>query len=152
MGYSRLYSTFAILINNNEKVEKLISSNLMARLNFAFFCEHTVMSREGTPSFIGVFSEIIGKSLPILRGEMIVVVSVYPDDTEKHELKIIIQSPDGQEIKSFVNNIGPATSKENDIGFILNIPSFRFEKEGLYNFGILVDNQKVGVAPLMVKK
>ena len=123
----------------------------MARLNFALFCEHSVMSREGTPSFIGIFSEIIGKSLPVLRGEMVVVVSVYPDDIKKHEIKIVVRSPDGQEIKSFLNNIGPAASKEKDIGFILNVPNFRFEREGLYDFDVLIDNQKVGTAPLIVK-
>ena len=123
----------------------------MARLKFSLFCEHSIMSKEGTPSFVGVFSEIIGKVLPVLRGEMVVVISVYPDDTEKHEIKVAIQSPDGQEIKSFKNNVGPALSKENDIGFILNIQNFKFEKEGLYNFDIFVDNQKVGTAPLMIK-
>jgi len=123
----------------------------MARLNFCIFCEYSLVSKQGTPSFIGVFSEVIVKKLPATRGRMDVVVNFFPDDINKHDLIVVVKSPDGGTVKSFPNHVTPAASKESDVGFMLAISNIKFEKEGIYNFEILLDNNKIGTVPLTIK-
>ncbi len=136
----------------NAKVVDTATRPSMARLNFCIFCEYSVISKEGTPSFVGVFSQIIGKNLPFVRSEMSVVVNYFPEDTKKHELKIIVKSPTGEIIHSTDSaSPGPASSKENDLGFIFKIQNLKFEGGGIYNFEIFADGEKIGVAPLEVK-
>jgi len=128
---------------------KSVSSST-PRLNFVLFCEHAIIAKEGLPSFIGVFSDVIAKSVPIRRNGIVVVVDAYLGDTQQHKLKISIKS-DAKTLQSFDGKIGPAPSKDKDAGSIIRIEKVEFPKEGNYEFEILIDDKKIGAAPLSVR-
>lgn len=124
----------------------------MAKLNYALFCEYSLISREGIPSFISVYSQIITE-LPFVKTIHLVTNSML-EGAEKNgikELEIIVKKPDGEKIATQKSKILPIKEEVNELGFISNIKDIKFEKEGIYAFEVAIDGKKIGSTELRVK-
>ncbi len=125
----------------------------MNKLNYVLFCEYGIVSLDNRiPSFIGVFSKLTTQALPFTKERISVAVNFSLDSLEKdiaHDLDISVKSPSGKGVKSFKQKTEPS-STDSSIGVLFTVNNAEFNEEGIYNFEILLDNKKIGVASLNI--
>lgn len=123
----------------------------MVKINYAFFCQYFIISQEGVPSFMSVFSQLIGK-IP-LKSDIRVVINFSANKEEggsdASELEIIAKSPSNKVVGSVKNKLLRKNDDEQNIGFISKVSNVEFEEEGEYKFEVLFNGKVIETIPLL---
>lgn len=122
------------------------------QLDFAIIADGATQRPDGkTDIFGGGFDTLWAPSVPAMHPQLALVIRLLSDPieaSEPHDLKIILRSPDGEEIATAEGTIEPApaevTSAEESgrisSTLALTFHNLGFETWGPYEFAILVDD------------
>ncbi len=124
----------------------------MAKLNYSFLCESSIISKEGTPSFISVFSGINAKKLPIKKAIHVVTnFTLEPKEKgNKNVIGVVVGLANSTD-KPIDSMESPTSAATDNIGFVSKMEELEFEKAGTYNFEITFNGEKAGSIPLNIQ-
>lgn len=123
------------------------------KLDFAIIADGATQRPDGkTDIFGGGFDTLWAPSVPAMHPQLALVIRLLSDPieaSEPHSLRILLRSPDGDEIANAEGTIEPApeeiTSAEESgqisSTLALTFQNLGFETWGPYEFSILVDDR-----------
>ena len=118
----------------------------MAKLNYAHLCDYAFLSANRTPTLIGIFSEIMGKSLPSVHPLMVVVADFTRDASTIYRFVITIKAPSGKLAVPPIDGTAEASdSTKKNVGIMAYVYGLKLEEEGTYTIEMTVNNDSLGI-------
>lgn len=115
------------------------------KVNYILFCDVAPISRDGTPSFLGVFSGIKSAVVPFEMQRFTVVAEIVIEDDNKHQVRAALFNEDGSQItKSREIQVNNSSVGGENHGVVLTLSDFILKEVGVYKVSILIDGQEVG--------
>ncbi len=116
----------------------------MSKLNFAHICDMAFLSKEDKLNIIGIFKAINANSFPIVHPKMTCAVNITIDKPATLKLQIL-ESKNKEMLSKIEAKLDPKfdKKKEIEIGFIGDFMNLKFEKAGLYDLEIWLDDDLV---------
>ncbi len=125
-------------------------------LELALLADYANISQEGKLNVMGIFNVISAPAFPAQHPEMRLVLRFRASAAEKGQsrrLDVKLVDADGREGLTLSGQLRIPTEFRRanvEITNILTLVGVRFEKEGVYEFRVLVDNDDKGFAKLEV--
>lgn len=127
-------------------------------LGMILLADYANVDKAGKPNVMGIFSDISAGSFPVRHPVMYLVTSLRATTAEAggtRKLTIKMLDEDGDEKLAW----GPRdiqvpqfTGRRIEITHILRLTDVVFEKPGMYEFRVLVDNDDKGALPFMLEE
>lgn len=118
----------------------------MIKLNYAHICDYAFLSANRTPTLIGIFSEINGKSLPAVHPLMVVVADFTRDTNVTHRFVVTIKTPSGKLAIPPIDGTAEAPDPiKKNVGVIVYVYGLKLEEQGTYTIEMTVNNDSLGI-------
>jgi len=119
----------------------------MVQIALALLADGANISREGKLNILGIFDRISTQSLPAMHPQMQLIMIIEADrgDADReHKLGIELIDADGGKLFSMTGSIKFSTPPPGErvrINHIIQLNNLRFERIGIFEFKILINNE-----------
>lgn len=122
----------------------------------ALIADYANVSQEGKLNILGIFDRINAASIPVIHPQMQLIITLEADRSEaerEHKLEIELIDMDGNKLFSVTGNLKfghPPPGEKIKLNHILQFNNLKFEKFGIYEFKILINNEVRSSIPFSV--
>jgi hypothetical protein len=128
----------------------MASTKIKPRLNYTLLCDDVRQEMGGKFSLMGLFESIYANAFPVLHHRF-AIVTEWTGGKGEFTVRIRILSPDNQQVVSESEtkiSLYNETQRHRNISVRYNTT---FKVPGAYQIEILVDDERVGIIPLMLQ-
>lgn len=116
-------------------------------------------TRNGKLNVMGIFTDINAPTFPALHPQMYLITQLSANPAEygrafKFAIKLIDEDATTEVLHLTLDAEVPSREdgQRVQLNFIVQLPNLLFQKPGIYQFSVLVDNDEKAVLPIDVKQ
>lgn len=113
-------------------------------LKYSFICDYGNADVSGKLNVLGIFTTINARRFPHIHPIMTYIVGMefHRSEGGHHTFKLLFVDYDGKEVlKPLTGNIEVKANSTNSTNIIVPIFKMKFDKPGIYQFDLLIDDK-----------
>lgn len=125
------------------------------KIKLLLLCENVIFDNTGKVSLIGIFHNIDVRSLPAVHGKLELVGFFDSTDLKEEkefEVNIKLLEPGSKELVNIPSFKGKVSPEKKEIIMDVSFNNIQLTTEGIYNFEVYLNGEKLGNKELTVKK
>jgi hypothetical protein len=111
----------------------------------------------GKLNILGAFTRINAKQFPTIHNRLAVAVKLTAEDplenTQPRNFRLVLTDDDGLDLFQLSNVVSlkrDANANLQDANVIIEINALEFPHPGIYEFGVYIDDKKIGDTPIQL--
>lgn len=127
------------------------------KLDLALLADAATVDGSGKLNILGIFDHIAAGEFPARHDRMCLVLRFIADaaETGKHEVEVVVRSPEGGELARMTGAIELGRTVGPDgvrIPQVLHMDGFVFPQPGMYSIEVEIDGRPVNRVPLRLSR